>query len=198
MPLVATFDPSGASRQLPFRRGAMRVAAYRTFSQTATQGRAGTPAPTTRLGRVRNLPPSVYVSSHTICWRGRVSLYLRYPPSHGRGVGDAAPYGWVRVRRVSNQTAPSQAAARGASGTPPLTGWFLTFPDCIHPPGSIRPRGVKRVKSLKGLTPQPPSAAAPIAGEPPGLRVSGLYVHNARKKTLDKIILLCYIGLAVS
>ena len=37
-----------------------------TFSQTGTQGRAGTPAPTTRLGRVRNiLPPSV--SSHTIC-----------------------------------------------------------------------------------------------------------------------------------
>ena len=24
MPLMATFDPSGASRQLPFRRGAMR------------------------------------------------------------------------------------------------------------------------------------------------------------------------------
>ena len=36
-----------------------------TFSQTATQGRAGTPAPTTWSGRVRN----VYrrVSSHTIC-----------------------------------------------------------------------------------------------------------------------------------
>ena len=25
----------------------------------------------------------------------RVSLYIRYPPSHGRGVGDAAPYGWA-------------------------------------------------------------------------------------------------------
>ena len=62
-------------------------------------------------------------------------------------------------------------ATRGASGTPPLTGWFLTFPDCLHPPwlhktpgaektkkpkrggASIRPRGQKRLKSQKGLTP---------------------------------------------
>ena len=28
-----------------------------------------------------------------------------------------------------------------------------TNSDCLHPPCSIRPRGVKRVKSLKGLTP---------------------------------------------
>ncbi len=79
-----------------------------------------------------------------------LSLYIRFPSSGPRGVGDAAPYGWVRVRRFSNHPPPSQAAARGASGTPPLTGCLLTFPDCLHPPASIRPRGVKRRKSQKG------------------------------------------------
>ena len=36
-----------------------------TFSQTAAQGRAGTPAPTTRLGRVRNICRRAYTYRHT-------------------------------------------------------------------------------------------------------------------------------------
>ena len=111
-----------------------------TFSQTAAQGRAGTPAPTTRLGRVRNICRRAYTYRHTR-YDARWSIkYLRFPLSHGRVVEDADPYGWVRDGRFSNHMTPPQEATRGASGTPPLTGWFLTFPDRSHPLGSIRPR----------------------------------------------------------
>ena len=48
--------------------------------------------------------------------RGWLSLYLRYPPSYGRVVEDADPYGWVRVRRVSNHITPSEAAAQWRTG----------------------------------------------------------------------------------
>ena len=65
-----------------------------TFSQTATQGRAGTPAPTTRLGRVRNICRRAYTYRHTRYDARWVSLYLRFPSSHGRVVEDADPYGW--------------------------------------------------------------------------------------------------------
>ena len=92
-----------------------------TFSQTAAQGRAGTPAPTTRLGRVRNMPPSV--SSHTICWRGGYRyIYVFRRPVQWR-TGDGAPYKGGCVTDVSAT---------------------------ITPPGSIRPRGVKRVKRIIG------------------------------------------------
>ena len=65
-----------------------------TFSQTATQGRAGTPAPTTRVGRVRNICRRAYTYRH-IRYDTRWSIkYLRFPLSHGRVVGDADPYGW--------------------------------------------------------------------------------------------------------
>ena len=94
MPLMATFDPSGASRQLPFRRGAMRVAAYRTFSQTGTQGRAGTPAPTTRVGRVRNICVPTSVSSHTICCEV-VIVIPTFPVVPRKGRRGRRPLRWV-------------------------------------------------------------------------------------------------------
>ena len=41
-----------------------------------------------------------------------VSLYMRFPSSHGRGVGDADPYGWVVNPPFSNHPSPSQMAAQ--------------------------------------------------------------------------------------
>ena len=46
----------------------------------------------------------------------RVSLYIRYPPSHGRGVEDAAPYGWAVDPPFSSHPAPSRMAAQWRSG----------------------------------------------------------------------------------
>ena len=48
--------------------------------------------------------------------RGWLSLYLRYPPSYGRGVEDAAPYGWVRDGGFSNHITQSQMAAQWRTG----------------------------------------------------------------------------------
>ena len=75
-----------------------------------------------------------YTYRHTRYVARWLSLYIRFPSSGPRGVGDAAPYGVV---------------------------FDLSRPP-TPPRAPIRPRGVKRVKSQKGLTPQPPSAAAPL------------------------------------
>ena len=63
------------------------------FSQTAAQGRAGTPAPTTRVGRVRNMPPSV--SSHAICWRGgQDNTNVSRRPTEGPSRTPTPTVGW--------------------------------------------------------------------------------------------------------
>ena len=87
-----------------------------TFSQTAAQGRAGTPAPTTRLGRVRNLPPSVYVSSPTIC----------------REVGIVIPTFSVVPRKGRRGRRPLRVGARRRFQQP-----YNAVPDC----GAMAHRG---------------------------------------------------------
>ena len=62
-----------------------------------------------------------YTYRHTRYDTRWLSLYIRFPSPGRRGVGDAAPYGVV---------------------------FDLSRP--LTPPGSIRPRGVKRRKSQKG------------------------------------------------
>ena len=48
----------------------------------------------------------------------------------------------------------SRHPARGASRTPPLTGWFLTFPDRLHPPWLHKtPGGKKTKKPKRGVAP---------------------------------------------
>ena len=62
-----------------------------------------------------------------------LSLYMRFPSSHGRGVGDAAPYGVV---------------------------FDLSRP--LTPPWLHKTPGGEKGKKDNRLTPQPPSAAAPF------------------------------------
>ena len=63
-------------------------------------------------------------------------------------IGTGAKYAAERIRIVTNDmirggyryTCVFRRPTEGASGTPPLTEWFLTFPDRLHPRSSIRPR----------------------------------------------------------
>ena len=82
--------PLAVRREILVRMGGLYSPRFR---RPRPQGRAGTPAPTTRLGRVRNICRRAY--RHTRYDARWLSLYLRFPSSHGRGVGDAAPYGWA-------------------------------------------------------------------------------------------------------
>ena len=93
-----------------------------TFSQTGTQGRAGMPAPTTRVGRVRNICVPTSVSSHTICWRGGYRYtYVILRPAQWR-TGDGAPY-W-----------------RDAQIRPAQIIHVAQIPTAYTPRSSIRPR----------------------------------------------------------
>ena len=57
-----------------------------------------------------------YTYRHTRYDTRWLLLYPGFPSSHGRGVEDAAPYGWVRVRRVSNHPAPLHMATQWRTG----------------------------------------------------------------------------------
>ena len=108
-------------------------------------------------------------------------------------------YAAERIRIVTHDmmrggyryTYVSRHPARGASGTPPLTGWFLTFPDRSHPLGSIRPRGVKRRKSQKGgwlhKTPGAEKTKKPKRVARGLLRLLGFFVPGPCSATLRRI-----------
>ena len=109
-----------------------------TFSQTGTQGRAGTPAPTTRVGRVRNMPPSVYVSSHTICCEV-VIVIPTFPvvPRKGRRGRRPLRLGGGRAFQQPYIAVPSGRAA-AYRGRCALQGWvldagFLIYSGRSHP-----------------------------------------------------------------
>ena len=120
-----------------------------TFSQTATQGRAGTPAPTTWSGRVRNIcvPPSVYVSSPTICCEV-VNIILTFSsvPRKGRRGRRPLRLGCKRTFQQPYDAAAS-GSPRGVEDAAPYGAVFDLFRPHA-PPGSIRTRGRKRRKSL--------------------------------------------------
>ena len=168
---MATFDPSGAARQLPFRRGAMRVAAYRTFSQTGTQGRAGTPAPTTRVDGCE-ICRRAYTYRHQRYDTRWLSLYIRFPSSGPRGVEDAAPYGVVFD--LSGRLHPPwlHKTPGGEKGKKPKR---------VDPCRAHRPRcadapqcGAGLLSFYPFLLPGPCSATLPITSEkPPGTSPGG-------------------------
>ena len=106
--------------------------------------------------------------------------------SNGRVVEDADPYGWVRDGRFSNHPAKSQAAARGASRTPPLTGWIsnagiLIYVKCSAAkrngaPGTVRPTGVGAYRTQgRAGTPSPTSGDRRFSNRIAGLDFSLAY-----------------------
>ena len=116
-----------------------------TFSQTATQGRAGTPAPTTRLGRVRNYTAERIVT-HDMMRGGQYNTYVFLRPTEGSSRTPTPTVGCVTDVLATIQRRRKRQPA-GRRGRRPLRVVFDLYR--LHaPPGSIRTRGRKRRKSL--------------------------------------------------
>ena len=146
---MATFDPSAASRQLPFARGAMGLResyavayvhrlvvgegvltlplAVRREMAARCDGRVNLRFRRPRPKGGRGRPPlqldlagcEAYAAERIVTHdmsRRRAALCLRFPPSKGRVVEDADPYGWVVNARFRNHTPPSQTAAEWCTG----------------------------------------------------------------------------------
>ena len=97
------------------------------LSQTAAQGRAGTPAPTTGLGRLRSICRRAY--RHTRYAAKAGSIIPTFPIVQGKGRRGRRPLRWVVNGRFSNQTSPSEAARyrRTGDGAPYEVGGKRTF-----------------------------------------------------------------------
>ena len=103
-----------------------------TFSQTAAQGGRGRP------------PLQLDWDGFEIYAAGRIRIVT-----------------YDMLRGGQDNTNVSHRPTEGASGTPLLTRWFLTFPTAFTPLLHKTPGGKKGKKDNR-LTPQPPSAAAPL------------------------------------
>ena len=153
---MATFDPSAASRQLPFARGAMGLResyavayvhrlvvgegvltlplAVRREMAARCDGRVNLRFRRPRPKGGRGRPPlqldlagcEAYAAERIVTHdmsRRRAALCLRFPPSKGRVVEDADPYGWVGDGRLRSHPSPPPFLAlrrEGGWGHPPL------------------------------------------------------------------------------
>ncbi len=208
--------PLAVRREMAVRMGGLYSQRFRKPARKGGRGRPPLQLEWDGCGICRR----AYTYRHTR-YDARWSIkYLLFPLSHGRGVEDAAPYGWAVDRRFSNHITPSRRATqwRTGDGAPYKVGAGCRFLDTfrpVSPRASIRPRYEKdekakkggwlhktpvrkRRKSQKRLTPQSAALTAPFARGASGLAHIRPIRPQRAKKTLDKIILLCYIGLAVS